>query len=169
MDISTVDPRSIGADEFRDALAGADDLSTVEPVTFARLIARASDDQIAAVNAVPELRGRVLDEIVSRMRAQFRPDRAGDASGVVRWKVGDAPTGDGYDRFQLVIENGECHAGRELDRDPSVTITLGATPFLKLTSGNASPPMMFMTGKLKVSGDLGFAAGLFRLFDIPKP
>lgn len=163
MDLSTIDPRTIGVDEFRDALAAADDLSTVEPDTFARLIARASSEQIAAVESVPHLRRRVLDEIISRMRAQFRPDRAGSAKGVVHWRVGEE------DRFQVVIENGECRTGRELDREPSATITIGAAPFLRLTSGNGSPPMMFMTGKLKVDGDLAFAAGLFRLFDIPTP
>ncbi|MCC5698778.1 SCP2 sterol-binding domain-containing protein [Klebsiella pneumoniae] len=45
---------------------------------------------------------------------------------------------------------------------------MGPVEFIKLVSGNASAPMMFMTGKLKLAGDVGFAAGLTKLFQIPK-
>ena len=40
--------------------------------------------------------------------------------------------------------------------------------FLQLISGGANPMMMFMTGKLKAKGDLGLAANLANLFDLPK-
>jgi putative sterol carrier protein len=47
-------------------------------------------------------------------------------------------------------------------------VTLAPVEFLKLVTGNASAPLLFMSGKLKVAGDLGFAAGLTSLFNIPK-
>ena len=47
-------------------------------------------------------------------------------------------------------------------------MTLTPADFLKLATGNASAPVLFMTGKLKVKGDLGFAAGFMSLFNIPK-
>jgi putative sterol carrier protein len=39
--------------------------------------------------------------------------------------------------------------------------------FLKLVTGNAAGPMLFMTGKLKIEGDLMFAATVQSLFRIP--
>lgn len=49
-----------------------------------------------------------------------------------------------------------------------MTIMVSPVDFLKLASGNSSAPTMFLTGKIKVAGDLGFAAGLTKLFQIPK-
>ena len=45
---------------------------------------------------------------------------------------------------------------------------MGPVEFLKLISGRANPVMMFMTGKIKAKGDLGLAANIANLFDIPK-
>ena len=52
--------------------------------------------------------------------------------------------------------------------DPKLSLNLGAVDFLKVVSGNGNPVMMFMTGKLKAKGDLGLAANIANLFDIPK-
>jgi putative sterol carrier protein len=39
--------------------------------------------------------------------------------------------------------------------------------FLALVTGNSSPTMMFLTGKVTVDGDVMFAATLSNIFDIP--
>jgi putative sterol carrier protein len=56
---------------------------------------------------------------------------------------------------------------RDGGHEPRVTFKLKPVDFLKLVSGNAAGPMMFMTGKLKIEGDLMFAAGVQSLFRIP--
>jgi putative sterol carrier protein len=40
--------------------------------------------------------------------------------------------------------------------------------FLALVSGNSSPTMMFLTGKVTLDGDIVFAATLADIFDIPR-
>jgi putative sterol carrier protein len=54
------------------------------------------------------------------------------------------------------------------EHDAKLALSLGQADFLKVVSGNANPVMMFMTGKLKAKGDLGLAAKIADLFDIPK-
>jgi putative sterol carrier protein len=54
------------------------------------------------------------------------------------------------------------------EKDPKLTVTVGPVDFLKVVSGNGNPMMMFMTGKLKAKGDLGLAANIANLFDMPK-
>ena len=44
----------------------------------------------------------------------------------------------------------------------------GGADFLKLVTVNAAGPMLFMSGKLKIEGDLMFAASAASLFTIPK-
>jgi putative sterol carrier protein len=49
-----------------------------------------------------------------------------------------------------------------------VTFKIGPVDFLRLVSGNANGPMLFMSGKLKIEGDLMFASTMTSLFRIPK-
>ncbi|MER5261116.1 SCP2 sterol-binding domain-containing protein [Actinosynnema sp. NPDC002837] len=170
-----IDPKKLGRDEFADLLdalgaladGGADlDLAKMDPQNFARIISRASKDQIEAVTSRPGLRERVLDEVFRRMEAHFRSERAGATRAVVHFRLTGGSDGD--DVYEAIIENAECTINKEQTRDPRAVVTLGPVEFLKLATGNASAPVLFMTGKLKVKGDLGFAAGFMSLFNIPK-
>jgi putative sterol carrier protein len=148
---------------------GADvDLSRMDADTFARIITRASADQVQGIMARPRLRARVLGEVFRRMSDHLRADRAAHASAVVHWRLTGGDGEDGYDRWELVIDHGTCVVRRERTRDPRATITVQPTDFLRLITRNASGPVLFMTGRLKVKGDLGFAAGLTSLFELPR-
>ncbi|MEV0696476.1 SCP2 sterol-binding domain-containing protein [Saccharopolyspora sp. NPDC050389] len=169
--LGEVDPKKVGKEEFVALLEAASeiadsgapvDLSALRPEQFARLISRASDAQIEAVMERPELRERILDEVFRRMGEHYK---AGAAEAVVRWRIG---TDDDLLRYECVLADGKCTVSKDPQHEPRVTITTPPAEFLKLASGNASAPMLFMKGKLKVAGDLGFAAGLTKLFQIPK-
>jgi putative sterol carrier protein len=142
------------------------DFGSVDPKKFAQLVKNAPADQIKAVMQ-SEQRAKVLDEIFGRMPALFRADRAGSTNAVIHWNVGDRPDG-GVDTYELVIANGACTLSPEPANDPKLSLTVGAVDFLKVVSGNGNPVMLFMTGKLKAKGDLGLAANIANLFDIPK-
>ena len=64
-------------------------------------------------------------------------------------------------------QDGACSVEKDGEHAPRVTFKLKPVDFLKLVTGNAAGPMMFMTGKLKIDGDLMFAAGVQSLFRIP--
>ncbi|GAA4611095.1 SCP2 sterol-binding domain-containing protein [Saccharopolyspora hordei] len=170
--LGEVDPKKIGEDEFVTLLEAASenadgaDLSGLRPEQFARLISRASDAQVEAVMARPELRERILDEVFRRMGEHYKADKAGKTEAVVRWRIGTSE--DDLLRYECVLADGKCVVSKDPQREPRVTITVTPVEFLKLASSNASAPMLFMKGKLKVAGDLGFAAGLTKLFQIPK-
>ncbi|HEX6499863.1 MAG TPA: SCP2 sterol-binding domain-containing protein [Micromonosporaceae bacterium] len=142
------------------------DLSSVDPTQFAQIVKSTPDAQLKEVMQ-GEQRGKILDEVFSRMPGRFRADRAGNTNAVIHWNVGDRPDG-GVDTYELVIANGACTLSPEPKDDPKLALTLGAVEFLKVVTGNANPVMMFMTGKLKAKGDLGLAANIGNLFDIPK-
>jgi putative sterol carrier protein len=61
----------------------------------------------------------------------------------------------------------QCSTRNEPSHDPRVTLTLSGEQFLKLVSGNSSPAIMFITGKMKLDGDIGFAAALSKIFNMP--
>ena len=138
----------------------------VDPKKFSQLVKGASNDQLATLMR-SDMREKVLAEIFGRMPSLFRADRAGATNAVVHWTVGDRADG-GSDTYELVIANGACELSATPTHDPKLALTLGGVDFLKVVSGNANPVMLFMTGKLKAKGDLGLAAKIGDLFDIPK-
>jgi putative sterol carrier protein len=150
-------------------MADLNDLSNfvnVEPREFAQLVKSTPDAKLAAVMK-SESRPRILDAIFARMPTQFRADRAGATNAVIHWNIGDRP-GGGFDTYELVIANGRCALSPSPEHDPKLAISVSPVDFVKVVSGNGNPVMMFMTGKLKAKGDLGLAANIQNLFDIPK-
>jgi len=142
------------------------DFASLDPKTFAQYVKSASTDQLNAALA-GDARDKVLGEIFSRMPALFRADRAGSTNAVIHWIITGAADG-GADTYELVIADGACTLSPTPVHEPKLALTLAPADFLKVVSGNANPVMMFMTGKLKAKGDLGLAAKIADLFDIPK-
>lgn len=136
------------------------------PKELAQLVKSTPDRKIAEVMS-SDLRGKVLGEVFSRMPSMFRADRAGSTNAVIHWTITGRPDG-GSDTYEVVIADGTCTVSETVEREPKVALTMGAVEFLKLVSGGGNPVMMFMTGKLKAKGDLGLAANIANLFDIPK-
>jgi putative sterol carrier protein len=140
--------------------------ASVEPKQFAQLVKSTPDAKIAEVMQ-SDLRGKILGEVFGRMPSLFRADRAGSTNAVIHWNITDRPDG-GTDTYEVVVENGACTTSDKAERDPKLSLTMGPVDFMKIVAGAANPVMMFMTGKLKAKGDLGLAANIGNLFDIPK-
>ncbi|MEE6258283.1 SCP2 sterol-binding domain-containing protein [Plantactinospora sonchi] len=140
--------------------------ASVDPQQFAKLVKSTPDAKLAEVMQ-SDRRVTILDAVFSRMPALFRADRAGSTNAVIHWTITGGPDGDS-DTYEVVIENGTCQVSETPSREPKLSLTMGPVEFLKVVSGGANPVMMFMTGKLKAKGDLGLAANIANLFDIPK-
>ncbi len=92
-----------------------------------------------------------IDEIVAKM--QEAVTKAGGLDKSVKFDFGD---------------DGQVHAsGSEVvgeDKDADCTISVSKDDFIALASGDLDPMMAFMSGKLKVAGDMSVAMGLQSLF-----
>lgn len=142
------------------------DVSQVDPEEFAKNVGSATDEQLGEGMAGP-LRDQILDEIFGRMATHFRADRARDTEAVIHWRIGGRADG-GHDEFETVISGGACDAHRGFQHQGArVTFTIGGPDFLRLVSGNADGPALFMSGRLKLEGDMIFAASAASLFEIP--
>ena len=141
-------------------------LATIGPKEFAQLVKATPDAKIAEVMA-GEGRSKILDEVFNRMPTLFRADRAGATQAVIHWNITGGPAGS-TDSYETVIENGACTVTNQPVREPKLTMTMDPVTFLKVVSGDGNPMMLFMTGKIKAKGDLGLAANVAKLFDLPK-
>jgi hypothetical protein len=141
-------------------------MSSMAPQEFAQLVKSTPAEKLQAAMQ-GEDRGKILDAIFARFPGLFRADRAGSTNAVVHWNISDRPDG-GTDTYEVVIEDGTCTVSESAGREPKLSLTLGAVDFLNVVSGTGNPVMLFMTGKLKAKGDLGLAANIQNLFDLPK-
>ena len=168
--LAEIDPRKLSAAEFQDLLAqatepgAAEGLDAVDPVAFARLIGRARRDQLDAVMSGPA-RPVVLEQIFRRFAEHYRAGEKRPPK-VIHWKVTGRPDG-GQDGYELVLHGDRCEANAVPKHGADTTVVLGGPELLLLTSGNGRPTTMFMTGKLKIRGDLGLAAALAKIFAVP--
>ncbi|RZU50880.1 SCP-2 sterol transfer family protein [Krasilnikovia cinnamomea] len=143
----------------------SESLASIGPKEFAQLVKSTPDAKIAEVMASGD-RGKILDEVFDRMPGLFRADKAGSTQAVIHWAITGGATGD--DTYETVIENGACTVTNQPAREPKLAMTMDPVTFLKVVSGDGNPMMMFMTGKIKAKGDLGLAAQVAKLFDLPK-
>jgi putative sterol carrier protein len=154
------------SDDPAPAAPAPESLKDIDATQLSKLVASASDEQLAEAMSNPENRKTTLDEIFRRMAEHVEPSKAKGNDAVVHFKILDRP-GGGEDAYEVVLEDGACTASDSPSREPRVTFKIGPVEFLRLVSGNANGPMLFMSGKLKIEGDLMFASTMTSLFRIP--
>ena len=134
---------------------------------LAAMVGQVPDEQLAEGMSNPEGRKMVLDEIFKRMAEHVEPDKIKGTDAIVHFTITDKP-GGGEDTYEVVIKDGDITVNEEpTSSEPRVALSAAPVPFLKLVTGNESGPGLFMTGKLKIKGDLMFATQMTSFFKIP--
>jgi putative sterol carrier protein len=149
------------------AMPAPDAIEGVEAAQLAAMVGSVPEEQLAEGMADPQGRKLVLGEIFKRMGEHFEPHQIEGVDAVVHFRITDAP-GGGADVYEVVIRGGAVQVNDKptVDR-PRTAITMAPVPFLRLVTGQQSGPVLFMTGKLKLEGDVMFASRLSSFFRIP--
>ena len=139
----------------------ASDFSSLKDV-----VERTSNEEL--VGAIQRQEGGVegvLDKVFAGMSESFNPEKAAGQQAVVQYDI-TAP--DGAHEYAMRIADGRCEIDKGRAEIPRVTIRMGLADFLGLITGKANGMQLFMTGKLKVQGDLFFAQTYQSWFDRPQ-
>ena len=112
-----------------------------------------SDDEITQ-GVVTQGAATVLDQIFAGMAEAFLPEKAGSQSAVIQY---DINVGGTVHTYQLKIAGGKCELLKGAAGPARVTLALLVPDFLRLVTGTLNGMQAFMTGKLKLSGDMMFA------------
>ncbi len=75
-------------------------------------------------------------------------------------------TGDDGGQWYITIAGGDATVTQGAAESPSITITMEASNFINLLQGKLNPQMAFMTGKLKIKGDMALALKLQSVFSL---
>ncbi|HEV8584083.1 MAG TPA: SCP2 sterol-binding domain-containing protein [Methylomirabilota bacterium] len=101
-----------------------------------------------------------VQETFAAMPGRFRPDKASGTSATIQYDV----SGDGGGTWHAVIKDGACAVNQGPAPTPNLTLQIAAQDWLDMLSGKQSGQMLFMSGKLKVKGDMGLAMKLGSMF-----
>ena len=96
------------------------------------------------------------------MPGRFRPDKASGTNAVIQYDIG----GDGGGTWHAVIKDGACTVNQGAAQNANLTLSIAAQDWLDMLGGKQSGQMLFMSGKLKVKGDMGLAMKLGSMFQM---
>jgi putative sterol carrier protein len=113
-----------------------------------------NDELVSAIQDSPGGIDGFLDQVFEGMKSSFDPHKAGGQQATVQYEL-TAP--DGTRSYAMRIADGRCEVERGMAESPRVSIKMGVGDFLRLIAGRLNGMTAFMSGKLKVSGDLFFA------------
>jgi putative sterol carrier protein len=150
--------------DAQDATVGTD-FASVDPEQVAGTISSATDEQLREALSGPQ-REAIIGEVFRRMEQHFKPGSATGVDAVIHWKITGRPDG-AIDHYEVVMKDGTCTARKDPQQEPRVTLALDGVDFMRLVTGNAAGPTLFMSGKLKIEGDLMFSAQIQSMFTIP--
>ena len=135
----------------------------VDPAQLAELVKGLSDDELKEqISNLGE--EEVLKNIFDGMQEAFIPEKAQGVNSTLQY---DVETSAGTKQWSVKIENGACTTSEGPSSDPRLTLKVGMVDFVRLILGQADGTQLFMSGKLKLQGDMMFAMQMQSFFDRP--
>jgi putative sterol carrier protein len=103
-----------------------------------------------------------VKETFDLMPTKFKPANAAGVNKTIQYEIG----GEGGGTWHAVIKDGACTVNSGPAPAADLTITMAAQDWLDMIGGKLNGQMAFMSGKLKLKGDMGFAMKMGSLFQV---
>jgi putative sterol carrier protein len=103
-----------------------------------------------------------IAEVFKEMPNRFNAAAAKGLKAVYQFDL----TGAGGNKYNVAIDDAKVAVAEGAHASPNITITMAASDYLDMVNGKLNPQMAFMSGKLKIAGDMGLAMKMQQLFPI---
>jgi len=101
-----------------------------------------------------------IRKLMANMPEAFNPAKAAGVDAVIQYNL----TGEGGSQWQSKIADGVCTVEEGVAENPTMTITMDASDYVDMMAGRLDGMQAFMTGKIKVDGDIMLASRLMTFF-----
>jgi putative sterol carrier protein len=103
-----------------------------------------------------------VKEIFAGMPGVFNRDAAAGLDAVFQYNIEGAGGGDWY----VVIKDQTCTVSEGVHASPTVSLRMADKDWIAMCNGEFDGMSAFMTGKLKISGDIMLAQRIASLFPL---
>lgn len=100
-------------------------------------------------------------ELFDRLADQIDLEKAKDLNATLQFDLG----GENGGQWNVALENGAINVNQGLTDNPTATVKMDAQDYVDLVAGRLNPVNAFMTGKVKVEGDLNAVMKFQTLFN----
>jgi putative sterol carrier protein len=97
-------------------------------------------------------------EYFETLESQVDPSRTAGMNNTYLFDI------EGAGQWTVTLDDGKVSVTEGATGDPDCTITSSEQNFERIVGGDLNPTSAYMTGKLKVKGDMGAAMKLQKLF-----
>lgn len=101
-------------------------------------------------------------EIFSKMPEAFDPDAAKGLDATIQFEI----TGSDGGSWSAVIKDNACTIEENVPIEPSVVLTMSDQTWLAMVNRELNGMHAFMTGKLRVKGNIMLAQRIYELFPL---
>ena len=102
-------------------------------------------------------------EIFAEMPKNLNADAAKGMNSTIQFNL----AGDGGGQWYVAIKDGKAEVTKGTAPSPNMTLSMTAQDYVDMIMGKLNGQMAFMSGKLKISGDMGLAMKMQNLFKRP--
>lgn len=102
-------------------------------------------------------------EIFDQMAANLNADAAKGMNSTIQFNL----SGDNGGQWYVAIKDGKAEVAKGTASAPNMTLSMTSQDYVDMIMGKLNGQMAFMSGKLKISGDMGLAMKMQNLFKRP--
>lgn len=95
-------------------------------------------------------------EFFAEMKDNIDPEKVKGINATYQWDI----TGDGGGKWHATFSDDGVEVGEGDAENPNITITVTSGDWMDIVSGKLNGQMAFLTGKLKIQGDMTLAMKL---------
>ena len=103
-----------------------------------------------------------VNEIFEKMPEVFNPSAAQGLDAVFQYNI----TGDQGGNWNVTVKDGSCQVQQGMHDSPTVTLDMSDETWLAMVNKELNGMQAFMSGNLKVSGDIMLAQRIYDLFPL---
>ena len=106
------------------------------------------------------MRAAGINEFFKQLPSKLDAEAAEDLDAVYQFDLSGAQGG----QYVVTIREGACHVKEGRHEDPHVILSMAGEDCVKVLKGELSGPVAAMSGRIRISGDMGLALQLKALF-----
>ena len=95
-------------------------------------------------------------EFFAGMQANLDPEKIKDINATYQWEI----TGDDGGKWYAKFDGGTADVSEGEAENPNITITVSSSDWIDIVNGKLNGQMAFLSGKLKIQGDISLAMKL---------